>query len=116
MENLVGLSPPPAPEPTPLPLDAAALAEYAGVYENPGEARLTLRVRDDGLELTPEVVDPAILQIQPPAPATPPTQLAFTAPDVGYVVDPPGLRVACLRNPNGSIAGLFQGSRFDVRR
>jgi hypothetical protein len=116
MEHLLGMPAPAAPVPSPLPLDAAELAAYAGVYENPGEARHTLRVRDDGLELTSAVVDPVIQQIQPALPDPPPLQLAFSEPDVVYAVDEPRARGAFLRDPNGSIAGLFFGARFNVRR
>jgi CubicO group peptidase (beta-lactamase class C family) len=116
MENLLGRSLPAAPSPTPLPLDAAALAAYAADYENPGENRYTLRMRDDGLELTPQIIDPVIQQIQPALPASPPLQVAFSAPDVLYAVDEPALRGAFLRSPAGEITGLFLGGRFNVRR
>jgi CubicO group peptidase (beta-lactamase class C family) len=115
LEHLLGMPEPATPVPSPLPLDAAELAGYAGVYENPGETRYTLRVRDDGLELTSEVVDPVMAQIQPAVPDAPPLQLAFSEPDVVYAVDEPRARGAFLRNPDGSIAGLFLGARFNVR-
>jgi CubicO group peptidase (beta-lactamase class C family) len=115
-ENLLGMSPAASPAPPPLPLDAAALATYAGEYENPGEALHTLRVRDNGLELTSKTVDPFFAQIQPAVPDPPPVQLGFSARDVVYAVDEPKVRSAFLRNPDGSIAGLFVGGRFNVRR
>jgi CubicO group peptidase (beta-lactamase class C family) len=115
-ENLLGMTPPASPAPLPLPLDAAALAAYAGVYENPGENRYTLRVRDDGLEMTSTIIDPIVQQIRPAFPESPPLQLAFSEPDVLYAVDEPKLRGAFLRNPNGGIDGLFIGGRFNVRR
>jgi CubicO group peptidase (beta-lactamase class C family) len=116
IENLLGMSLPAAPAPSPLPLDAAALAAYAAVYENPGENRYTLRPGDDGLEFTPQIIDPVIEQLQPAYPDGPPIQVAFSAPDVLYAVDEPALRGAFLRNPAGNIAGLFLGGRFNVRR
>jgi CubicO group peptidase (beta-lactamase class C family) len=115
-ENLLGRSLPAAPPPSPLPLDAAALAAYAAVYENPGENRYTLRMGDDGLEMTPQIIDPVIQHLQPPFPETPPIQMAFSAPDELYAVDEPSLRGAFLRNPAGDVAGLFLGGRFNVRR
>ena len=114
-ENLLGISPSASPAPSPVPLDAAALAAYVGEYENPGEARYVLRVRDEGLELTSRNVDPVFAQIQPPVPDPPPVQLAFSAPDILYAIDEPRVRSAFLRNPDGSIAGLFFGGRFNVR-
>ncbi|HYW89309.1 MAG TPA: hypothetical protein VFB50_16175, partial [Chloroflexota bacterium] len=114
-ENQLGIPPSASPAPSPVPLDAAALAAYAGEYENPGEARYVLRVRDDGLELTSRNVDPVFAQIQPPVPDPPPGQLAFSAPDILYAIDEPRVRSAFLRNPDGSIAGLFFGGRFNVR-
>ncbi len=116
MEQLLGMPAPAAPAPASLPLDAAALAAHAGVYENPGEARHTLRVGEAGAELTSEIIDPVFQQIEPPLPAAPPLQLAFSEPDVVYAVDEPKVRGAFLRDPNGRIAGLFFGSRFNVRR
>jgi hypothetical protein len=114
-ENLLGRSLPVAPPPSPLPLDAAALAAYTAVYENPGENRYTLRMGDDGLEMTPQIIDPVIQHLQPPFPETPPIQMAFSAPDELYAVDEPSLRGAFLRNPAGDVAGLFLGGRFNVR-
>jgi hypothetical protein len=71
---------------------------------------------DDGLEMTPQIVAPVIQQIRPALPASPPIQVAFSAPDVLYAVDEPALRGAFLRNPEGQITGLFLGGRFNVRR
>jgi CubicO group peptidase (beta-lactamase class C family) len=115
-EHLLGIAPTAAPAPSPLPLAAAALDAYAGLYENPGENRYTLRVREGGLEMTQQNADPVVQQIRPALPDGPPVQLAFSATDVVYAVEAPALRGAFLRNSNGSIDGLFLAGRFNVRR
>jgi CubicO group peptidase (beta-lactamase class C family) len=114
-EHLLGVSATAAPEPTPLTRDAAALAEYAADYDNPGETIYTLRVREGGLEMVTVPTDPLFAGIQPPLPDTPPLQLAFSAPDEVYAVEAPRARGAFLRAPDDRIAGLFWGGRFYVR-
>jgi CubicO group peptidase (beta-lactamase class C family) len=95
-----------------LALSDTELATYAGEYDNPGETRYTLTVRDGGLEMGTQLTDPFALAVRPALPAQPPLQLAFETPNRVHAVDAPMTRGAFLRHPDGSVAGMFFGARF----
>jgi CubicO group peptidase (beta-lactamase class C family) len=115
LRNVLGIDFAPPPPPPPLVLSQAALAEYAGAYENPGETRWTVSVRDGGLVLAMEGVDPVFLAPQPAAPDLPPLEVAFSAPDEVYAVANPQFRGAFVRDANHRIAGLFVTARYNPR-
>jgi CubicO group peptidase (beta-lactamase class C family) len=113
-ENLLGVTTTPPP-PTPLAVSQAALGDYAGAYENPGEMRYTVSVGEGGLMVASEAVGPVIRELQPPPQSGPPVDMVFSAPDVLYAVAAPRLRAAFLRDPASRIAGLFYGGRYNPR-
>ncbi|HVG95742.1 MAG TPA: serine hydrolase domain-containing protein, partial [Chloroflexota bacterium] len=114
-EHVLGLAAPPPPRVTPLPAGAAALAIYAGAYQNPGEATLTLRVRDGGLDLTTQVEDPFVGSVRPALPPDPLVHLALATPDEAYAVEAPEARAVFLRGAGGRIEGLLWGLRYNRR-
>ncbi|MBV9358291.1 MAG: beta-lactamase family protein, partial [Chloroflexi bacterium] len=115
LQNVLGIDFAPPPPPTPLALSQAALTEYAGAYENPGETRWTVSVHDGGLVLAMEGVDPVFLASQPAAPDPPPLEVVFSAPDEVYAVANPRFRATFLRDANQRIAGLFVLVRYNPR-
>jgi CubicO group peptidase (beta-lactamase class C family) len=111
-ERLLGL-PDSAPAEQPvLTLSDSQLTTYAGEYDNPGETRYTLTVRDGGVEMGTHLTDPFFLTVRPALPEPPPLHLVFETPDRVHAVDTPSTRGAFLRHPDGNVAGLFFGARF----